>query len=90
MVLPYPHPIFVSFLFTDALVFMHVHGGYWQEKAICRENSSFIAKALYPQKIKTVVVGYDLCPDVTIEQIVEQIRRAFKFCIDYCKEHKSK
>lgn len=69
---------------------MYVHGGYWQEKDIGRENSSFIAKALYPQKIKTFIVGYDLCPDVTLEQIVQQIRKAFEYCVNYCKQHNSK
>lgn len=69
---------------------MYVHGGYWQEKAIGRENSSFVAKALYTKKIKTVIVGYDLCPDVTLEQIIQQIKNAFRYCIDYCKQHNSK
>lgn len=69
---------------------MYIHGGYWQEKDISRETSRFVAKSLYINKIKTVIVGYDLCPDVTLTQITKQIQKAFKYCLDYCEQHNSK
>jgi arylformamidase len=51
-----------------------VHGGYWRslEPAIF----SHIARGFLPHGISVAVVGYDLCPQVRVADIVEQIRRA--------------
>ncbi|MDX9861572.1 MAG: alpha/beta hydrolase [Rhodospirillales bacterium] len=53
---------------------LFIHGGYWQslDKADC----SFVAEALVEAGITVAVVNYALCPAVTIDDIVSQIRRA--------------
>jgi arylformamidase len=56
---------------------MFVHGGWWRSL----EPSSFsqMARGLNASGVIVAVVGYDLCPNVSIAQIVEQIRRACAF-----------
>jgi arylformamidase len=56
---------------------MFVHGGWWRSL----EPSSFsqMARGLNAGGATVAVVGYDLCPNVNIAAIVEQIRRACAF-----------
>ena len=56
---------------------MFVHGGWWRSL----ESSSFsqMARGLNTRGIAVAVAGYDLCPIVTIANIVDQIRRACAF-----------
>ena len=59
---------------SSAPVLMYFHGGYWQrgDKSIY----GFLAEPFVNAGVNVVVVGYDLCPDVTITQISEQARQA--------------
>ncbi len=59
---------------TSAPVLVYFHGGYWQrgDKSIY----SFIATPFVAAGVNVVVVGYDLCPSVTITRISEQAREA--------------
>lgn len=56
---------------------MFVHGGWWRSL----EPSSFsqMARGLNGHGVTVAVVGYDLCPNVDIAAIVDQIRRACAF-----------
>jgi arylformamidase len=56
---------------------MFVHGGWWRSL----EPSSFsqMARGLSANGATVAVVGYDLCPNVSIAAIIEQIRRACAF-----------
>lgn len=67
-----------------------IHGGYWQTKELSRFSYHFIAKNLHQQNIKTAFIGYDLCPEVTIFQIFQQIQNGIKKCLQYAKAAKSK
>ena len=53
---------------------VYFHGGYWQrgDKSIY----SFIAPPFVAAGLNVVVVGYDLCPSVTITRISEEAREA--------------
>jgi arylformamidase len=53
---------------------MFVHGGYWQ--SLDRSSFSHMARGLNEHGIRVAIPGYDLCPQVRISDIVEQIRRA--------------
>ena len=55
-------------------VVLFYHGGYWrtQDKA----NFAFLAGTFVPQGISTVVVNYDLCPAVTLDDVVESARNS--------------
>jgi arylformamidase len=56
---------------------MFVHGGWWRSL----EPSTFsqMARGLNGNGATVAVVGYDLCPNVGIAAIVDQIRRACAF-----------
>lgn len=60
-----------------AATLLYVHGGYWQrgDKSIY----SFIATPFVAAGVNVIVVGYDLCPDVTITRITDEIREAVAY-----------
>jgi arylformamidase len=66
---PKPDAVFPLALF--------IHGGYWRSL----EPSLFsqVARGANAHGIAVAVVGYDLCPQVTIPEIIEQIRHACLF-----------
>ena len=53
---------------------LYFHGGYWQrgDKSVY----SFLADPFNSSGVNVVIVGYDLCPSVTLTQISEQAREA--------------
>ncbi|MGQ0533621.1 MAG: alpha/beta hydrolase [Caulobacteraceae bacterium] len=53
---------------------MYVHGGYWQ--AVDKSFHSVHARGLNQMGITVAVPSYDLCPNVRIGDIVEQVRAA--------------
>jgi len=61
----------------QAPVLVYFHGGYWQrgDKSIY----SFLATPYSNAGVNVVVVGYDLCPDVSITRISEQAREAMAY-----------
>jgi arylformamidase len=61
----------------NAPLILFIHGGYW--RAFDPSFHSHHARGLNARGIAVAVVGYDLCPIVTIADIVEQIRRACIF-----------
>jgi arylformamidase len=56
---------------------LFVHGGYW--RSLDPSLFSQMARGLNSHGVAVAVVGYDLCPEVTIAEIIEQIRHACLF-----------
>jgi len=56
-------------------VVVFVHGGYWQ--ALDGSSFSHLARGLNVHGIGVAIPTYELCPNVTIRQIIEQMRKAF-------------
>jgi arylformamidase len=56
---------------------LFIHGGYW--RSLDPSMFSHMARGLNVRGITVAVVGYDLCPIVTIADIIEQMRRACLF-----------
>jgi arylformamidase len=54
--------------------FVFLHGGYW--RALDKSDFSFVAPSFVARGIAVAVVNYDLCPTVSIRDIVGQCRRA--------------
>ena len=54
-----------------------IHGGYW--RSFDPSSYSHMARGLNGRGAAVAVVGYDLCPIVTVADIIEQIRRACIF-----------
>ena len=62
---------------TDAPLALFIHGGYWRshEPALY----SHMARGINAHGIAVAVAGYDLCPHVTIADIIDEIRHACIF-----------
>jgi len=58
----------------DAPLALFIHGGYWQ--ALDPSYFSHLAKAANANGIAFALCGYDLCPQVSLASIVEQVRAA--------------
>lgn len=48
-----------------------------------KDLSAYCAPGLIPSGYKVIIVGYDLCPVITLENIVEQIRKAAVCILNY-------
>ena len=57
-----------------------IHGGYWQrgDKSVY----SFLATPFVQKGVNVVVVGYDLCPTVSMTRLTEELREAMVFLWD--------
>lgn len=53
------------------------HGGYW--KALSKDDFSFVARAFAEYGIATVVVDYQLIPEITMDELVRQCRQSLAF-----------
>ena len=62
---------------ANAPTLVYFHGGYWQrgEKALY----GFLAQPFVSAGVNVVVVGYDLCPNVTITRISEEARESLAY-----------
>jgi arylformamidase len=56
---------------------MFIHGGWW--RSLDPSMFSQMARGLNSRGVMVAVVGYDLCPNVGIADIIEQMRRACAF-----------
>lgn len=61
----------------DGSCMMFIHGGYW--RAFDKRDFSFLAPAWVDAGVSLAVVNYDLCPKVTVEEIVRQMLRASRW-----------
>lgn len=61
----------------DAPLAMFIHGGYWQ--GLDRSFASHCARGLNGHGVAVAVPSYDLCPNVPLAAIVEQMRAACAF-----------
>uniref|UniRef100_A0A182PJ14 Kynurenine formamidase n=1 Tax=Anopheles epiroticus TaxID=199890 RepID=A0A182PJ14_9DIPT len=70
---------------VDAPLFVYIHGGYWQ--MLEKETSAYPAKPLVDSGVRVMIVGYELCPEVTLEELVRQIKVAGEFVLNYATEN---
>jgi arylformamidase len=61
----------------DAPLAMFIHGGYW--RSLEPSTFSHMARGLNGRGVAVAVAGYDLCPTVSIADIIEQTRHACVF-----------
>jgi arylformamidase len=62
---------------TRAPLALFIHGGYW--RSLEPSLFSHMALGLNARGVSVAVAGYDLCPQVSIADIIEQIRHACLF-----------
>jgi arylformamidase len=61
----------------NAPLAIFIHGGWW--RSLDPSMFSQMARGLNTRGVAVAVLGYDLCPNVAIADIIEQIRRACAF-----------
>jgi arylformamidase len=61
----------------DGSCMMFIHGGYW--RALDKKDFSFLAPAWVDAGVSLAVVNYDLCPRVSMAEIVRQMLRASRW-----------
>lgn len=72
----------------DAPIVVYVHGGYWQ--GMNKHTSAYAIKPFVERGAKVFVIDHDLCPDVTLEEVVKQFQKAAEKIFSYAVEHNSK
>ncbi len=61
-----------------------IHGGYW--RAFDKGDHSVCAEAIVNRGISHISLNYDLCPDVSLSRIVEQIYAAIHYIHSHAGE----
>jgi arylformamidase len=61
----------------DGSCMMFIHGGYW--RALDKKDFSYLAPTWVDAGVSLVVVNYDLCPHVAMDEIVRQMLRASRW-----------
>ncbi len=69
--------LFLSEAGAAAPLAIFIHGGWW--RSLDPSFYSHVARGPNARGIGVAVVGYDLCPNVSIADIIEQMRRACAF-----------
>ena len=69
----------------DGTVLMFIHGGYW--RSLDKADFSYLAPVLVDAGVSLAVVNYDLCPRVTVEEIVREMRRASAWLYLHAEEY---
>ena len=62
---------------ANAPLALFIHGGYW--RSLEPRIFSHMARGLNARGINVAVAGYDLCPQVTMGEIIDQMRQAALF-----------
>jgi len=66
---------------TPAPIHVFIHGGYWHR--LDKSDFSFVARALVPAGITTVVINYALMPTVSMAELVRQCRACIAWIATY-------
>jgi arylformamidase len=61
----------------DAPMAMFIHGGYW--RMLDKSSSSHLARGLLAHGVAVAMPSYDLCPNVTLSVIVDEVLQAAAF-----------
>lgn len=60
---------------------MYIHGGYW--KKLSKSISAYCVDPLVKAGVKVIVLEYDLCPKLTLSELVEQVARFGEFVLKH-------
>lgn len=77
-------------MLLDSPIVIHIHGGYYQEESITYSNNGFISNVLYQNGIKTILLGYELCPQQTLSELLQHLQIGLRECIKYAKKLNSR
>ena len=69
----------------NAPVVVFIHGGYWQR--LDKSDFSYIAEGFVHAGVTVAVVNYSLAPEVGMDEIVQQSRRALAWIWRHAQDH---
>lgn len=69
---------------SPAPLLVFIHGGYW--RALDKSDHTFVVPAFTNAGFAVANVNYDLCPAVTLDRIVEEIRAAIEYIYRYASD----
>lgn len=61
---------------------LFIHGGYWQYRGSGAAGGAFLAPAFLDERTAFAAMSYELCPDVDMDAMVAQPRRAILWLLD--------
>ncbi|XP_070176573.1 kynurenine formamidase-like [Littorina saxatilis] len=70
-------------------IFAYIQGGFWQETSVGRENAGFLAQPLTAAGATVITIGHELCPDVSLDEILSEVKQAMYFIFKLAKERHS-
>ncbi len=77
--------IFPARMTGDGTCMMFIHGGYW--RAMDKSSHAFLAPPWVGAGVSVALVNYDLCPKVSIDEIVRQMLRASRWLYLHCEDY---
>ncbi len=69
----------------DGTCMLFIHGGYW--RSLDKSDFSFLAPAWVDAGVSLAVVNYDLCPKVTLLEIVRELLRASRWLYLHAEDY---
>jgi arylformamidase len=73
----------------NAPIVIFIHGGYWFDARLTKDMYVWVAKGFVGHGVTTVIVDYEVCPKVTIDEIVRQCRAAVSFVYRHAEDFDS-
>jgi arylformamidase len=61
---------------ANAPVLAFIHGGYWRNRKLDKLSYSFCVEPIVNAGALIAMIEYDLCPDVSMDRLVAQVRKA--------------
>lgn len=71
-----------------APILVFIHGGYWQ--GMNKFTSAYAIKPFVEAGMKVIAVDHDLCPDVSLENVVQQFKNLTEIIINMASKSGSK
>lgn len=78
------YDIYGTNLPENSPIFVFIHGGYWQMTS--KSDNLFIVKPLVEAKVRVLMLGYDLCPSITLEELYNEVEVALAKILSMAKE----
>lgn len=69
----------------DAPVFLYIHSGYWRSNSA--RDFTQVAFGAHARGFTTVLVDHALCPQVTLDEVVRQVRAAASWVVRNIADH---
>ncbi|XP_055710900.1 kynurenine formamidase [Phlebotomus papatasi] len=66
-----------------APIFVLFHGGYWHIKEYTKEKGSYGVLPLVAAGCRVIAADYEMCPNVTLSELVENTFECFSFILNY-------